>query len=135
MTEGEGHYLGTEIDGKWYRRFMAPGFFARGKGRWRIADGGLYFKRIMLREELCIPFPAVTGVRRGAWHSGQWLIRKVVVKVDWRHEGQDLCSGFVFGRTPEQAVQMASYIESQAARVCIDEGAPKSFKCGGMLCF
>jgi len=38
-----GHYPGTEIEGKWWKRYRAPGYFARGSGTFGCQDGELVF--------------------------------------------------------------------------------------------
>jgi hypothetical protein len=36
---GKAQYVGTEVDGRWWKRYRAAGFFARGNGSFRFADG------------------------------------------------------------------------------------------------
>ena len=40
-----GHYFGTEIGGKWWRRYREPGFFARGSGEFDVNAAGFQFRR------------------------------------------------------------------------------------------
>jgi hypothetical protein len=89
-----GHYLGTEVGGKWWRRYRAPGFFARGNGAWWFEEGELRFHRALTKETTRIPLRLVTGVSFGTRHAGQWHAGKPIVKVAWTLDGQQLSSGF-----------------------------------------
>ena len=42
----KGNYFGTEIDGKWWKRYRAKGFFARGNGEFTMDEEGIRFLRI-----------------------------------------------------------------------------------------
>lgn len=114
--EGHGHYMGTEIGAKWWRRYRGRDYFARGKGRWRIEDGQLVFKRLMLSGPVRIPLADVTGVRLGTWHSGQWAGGKPVIKILWRRQGLELCSGFVLAATRARALELAALLAAEAER-------------------
>mgnify|MGYP000283042842 CR=1 FL=1 len=61
MGKKPGSYLGTEIEGKWWKRYREAGFFARGNGEWWIENGALCFRRQLTRTPLVIPFDEVTG--------------------------------------------------------------------------
>jgi len=116
MLRGKGRYLGTEMDGKWYRRYRAEGFFVRGSGEWWLTPGSFCFKRRLLTTPMEIPFEALLAVRTGAWHAGQWVIRPLVVKLDWELDGRCLSSGYVFSKTHEGTRQMAAHLDSLASR-------------------
>ena len=113
---GPGHYMGTEIDAKWWRRYRGKGCFARGKGHWRLEDGVFVFKRLLLSDPVRIPMADVFEVRMGTWHSGQWAGGKPVVKLLWRREGLDLCSGFLFHREHGRCLQLAGMLAVEAQR-------------------
>lgn len=95
--ERAGHYFGTELGGKWWKRYRAPGFSARGNGASWFEDGELRFHRALTKETTRIPLRLVTGVSFGTWHAGQWNAGRPVVKVAWTLDGQQLSSGFGFG--------------------------------------
>lgn len=103
MKEGlPGHYLGTEIDGKWWRRYRRDRMFARGNGTWRQDATALHFKRFFLKS-FAIPFAAVTDVQLGKWHAGRWAAGYPVIKLIWRKDGLCLGSGFVLTRSLDEA--------------------------------
>lgn len=108
-----GSYLGTEKDGRWWKRYRARGFFARGKGELWLEDGAICFRRLLTRTPLRIPFERITGVILGRWHSGRWMIRERAIKVQWRADGEQLSSGFVLGRTEEHAREAASRLRER----------------------
>lgn len=107
-----GHYFGTEVGGRWWRRYKAPGFFARGNGGWWFEEGELRFQRALTKEITRIPLALVTAVSFGTWHAGQWNAGRPVVKVAWTLDGQRLSSGFGFGDR-ESAEAFAAEIESR----------------------
>jgi hypothetical protein len=91
-----GHYFGTEVGGKWWKRYRAPGFTARGNGSYWFEDDELRFHRALTKATTRIPLQLVTGVTFGTWHAGQWNGGKPVVKVAWELDGRQLSSGFGF---------------------------------------
>ncbi|MEW6440622.1 MAG: hypothetical protein AB1640_06740 [bacterium] len=101
MDTRVGSYLGTEIGGKWWKRFRRDGFFARGNGEYWLDDRALCFRRYLTKAPLIIPFEKMTGLRLGTWHAGKWVLGKPILKVLWRHEGQELSSGFYVSKADE----------------------------------
>jgi hypothetical protein len=106
-----GSYLGTEIDGKWWKRYKEHHFFARGLGEWRFTDQGFSFQRALTRAPLIIPYHLVTTIGTGTWHAGQWLMGRTLVKVYWSQEGLSLCSGFFVSRLNEETQRFALELE------------------------
>jgi hypothetical protein len=90
-------YAGTEVGGKWWKRYRAPGFFARGNGAYWFEDGEIRFHRALTKETTRIPLGLVTDVSIGTWHAGQWHAGKPIVKVAWTKDSEQLSSGFGFG--------------------------------------
>ena len=43
-------YVGTQIGDRWWKRYRAPGFFVRGRGRYWFEDGELRFHRELTKE-------------------------------------------------------------------------------------
>jgi len=107
------HYFGTEIDGKWSKRYRAPGFSARGNGSYWFEEGELRFHRFLTRNLTRIPLALVTGVSFGTRHAGQSNAGRPVVKVAWTLDGQELSSGFGFR---DQASADAFAIEIETSR-------------------
>jgi hypothetical protein len=105
-------YVGTEIGGKWWKRYRAPGFFARGNGAYWFEDGEIRFHRALTSQTTRIPLALVSGVSIGTWHAGAWLAGKPVVKVAWSKDGEPLSSGFGFGDRPS-AEAFAAEVESR----------------------
>lgn len=97
-----GHYLGTEIDEKWWKRYRKNKFLARGKGEYWIKHETLYFHRYLTKEPIEIPVSKIIDVRIGKSHAGQWLLRSPVLKLIWENDGMKLSSGFIFSRNKEE---------------------------------
>jgi hypothetical protein len=93
-----GHYLGTEIDEKWWRRYSRDGLLARGVGDYWIGDSAFFFRRYLTRAPMMIRFEDMLGVKLGTWHAGRWAGGAPVVKILWNKAGACLSSGFVLSR-------------------------------------
>jgi len=100
MEEG-GHYFGTEIDGKWWKRYRRGHMFARGKGVYWYDAEAFYFLKLLTKTPMVIPFARMTGFETGKWHAGQWAGGKRVLKILWESDGQCLSSGFTVSGEPE----------------------------------
>lgn len=110
-----GHYLGTVVDGVWYRRYRKHGLFARGLGRFWCEAGCLHFRRYLIRRPVIIPLQSVTRVALTAWHAGRWSgVRRIIVLV-WTKEGQELHSGFVLTSAQREVPDAVAWIESEIA--------------------
>jgi hypothetical protein len=94
---GIGSYLGTEMSGRWWKRYRAPGFFVRGRGRFWFEGGELRFHRDLTKELTRIPLDRVRDVSIGTWHAGKWFAGRPIVKLEWERDGERLSSGFGFG--------------------------------------
>jgi hypothetical protein len=107
MQGRRGHYLGTEVEGAWYRRYRKRGWLARGLGEYWIEDETLHFRRYMTSTLLKIPLWQVKSVQLGSWHAGRWVAGKRAIKLVWQEQGTLLSSGFVLTRTAAAAVEQA----------------------------
>lgn len=120
-------YVGTELNGKWWKRYRRDGFFVRGNGTYALEDDAFTFKRLLLKEPLRIPYSAITGVGQGTWHAGKWLAGRPIVKIDWTGpDGSALSSGFGFA-TQEMAERLTRQLNDRLAkrsRPSISDTAP-----------
>lgn len=98
MQHRRGHYLGTEIDGKWWKRYTRQKLFARGLGEYWYDREALCFRRYLTRTPIRIPFEKVVALRTGRWHAGRWAGTCTVIKFVWSQDGLALSSGFVLAR-------------------------------------
>jgi hypothetical protein len=112
MGKKPGSYLGTEIEGKWWKRYREDGFFARGNGEWWIENGALCFRRLMTRTPLVIPFDEVTEVKIGTWHAGRWILGRPIFKILWSRKGLRLSSGFYLEGDRRRAMELLGIFES-----------------------
>lgn len=108
-----GHYLGTEVDERWWRRYAEGGFLARGMGTWWLDDAAFRFHRKLTGAPLAIAFADVLEVRLGRWHAGKWAGGAPVVKVVWAKDSVRLSAGFVVGRDLREAEALAREIRSR----------------------
>ena len=115
MEERRGHYLGTEIDGRWYKRYRQDGLFARGLGDYWIEGDVLRFRRYLTREPLSISLRRVQSVEIGNWHAGRWVGAKRAIKLIWDNQGKVLSSGFVFTKTAAEAEKQAGELRDLIA--------------------
>jgi hypothetical protein len=128
MEKKRGHYLGTEIEGKWWRRYMRDGFWARGNGEYWYDEGAFYFRRYLTRDPLSIPLSRLREVQLGRWHAGRWAWGAPIVKLIWEHDGLSLISGFVLSREESQAQQMVQDLERQVALLAQDRDAEQPLR-------
>jgi hypothetical protein len=112
-TPRKGHYLGTEIDGKWWRRFHKLRLFARGNGMYWWNERALYFRRYLTRRPIEIPFAMVHQIETGHWHAGRWCAGQTVVKLIWEYEGQRLSSGFVLAKDRAANAQLITALRAR----------------------
>ena len=101
-VQSKGHYLGTEIDASWWRRYKKDNYFMRGTGVYWLDDENLYFLRHLTEEPITIPFSKLQKITMGSWHAGKWTGRPIV-KVHWTNEGKELCSGFAVSKNKDIA--------------------------------
>jgi hypothetical protein len=111
-NERSGHYLGTTIAGKWWRRCSRDGLLARGIGEFWIDPSALFFRRYLTKVPIVISFSDVLDVKVGKWHSGRWAGGAPVVKVVWNKAGNDLSSGFVLSRDARETEVLVQEIRS-----------------------
>ena len=95
MEKKRGLYLGTEIDGKWWRRYTKDGFFCRGNGEYWYDDQGFYFLRSYFKQPIFIAFSTVSEAKTGKFHSGKWCFGAPILKIIWKKDNLLLSSGFV----------------------------------------
>lgn len=112
IEKKRGHYLGTEIDEKWWCRYGNNGFLARGLGEYWLENTALYFHRHLTKEPIVIPLIYVVEVKLGKWHSGSWAGGKPVVKIIWEKDHKKLCSGFILSPNKKEAEIMAEKIRA-----------------------
>lgn len=95
---GVGHYVGTTVDGKWWKRYRGRNFFARGNGEYELdaGRGELRFRRYLTREPIVLPLDRLEDVTVSTWHAGKWCFGRPVVVLHWREEARTLSSGFLF---------------------------------------
>jgi len=98
IEKKRGHYLGTEIDGKWWRRYAKDGLLARGIGDFGMDESAFFFRRYLTDAPIVIAFRDVLDVKVGKWHSGKWAGGQPVVKIIWQKAENRLSSGFVLSR-------------------------------------
>lgn len=112
----KGHYFGTVIDEKWWRRYRAPGYFARGSGEFDLDAGGIHFKRKLATEPLLIRWDELTSARLGKWHAGQWGSRNPVLKVAFNRDDLSLSAGFALSRDWSEMEKLATDINNRVWR-------------------
>lgn len=94
-NEKNGHYLGTEINEKWWRRYSRNKMLARGKGNYWYDDNSFFFLRILTNNPISISFSDIVEFKVGKWHAGKWGNGKPILKIIWFDNTQKLSSGFI----------------------------------------
>ena len=112
----KGHYLGTEIDEKWWKRYKKDKFFARGNGEYWIDDNALYFRRYLTKHPIVIPFTKFIDVKIGRSHAGRWLLGSRVLKLIWEKDGMKLSSGFIISRNQQETEAVMADLKRRCSR-------------------
>ncbi|MEM2899527.1 MAG: hypothetical protein QXT63_01935 [Thermoplasmata archaeon] len=111
----KGVYVGTTIDGKWWKRYTRDGFFMRGAGLGEVRNDGFYFRRYLIKKPLFILYSDMIGISLGDWHGGKWAAGRLILKIEWKKEGKEdkkLCSGFLF-EDDDNTRKVNEYIEKK----------------------
>jgi hypothetical protein len=116
MDKQSGHYLGTEIDEQWWRRFHGEGFFARGNGTYWLDETALFFHRYLTSNPLRIPYDHIKGIEIGTWHAGRWNLGRPIVKVHWKKDSHLLSSGFVIATSQDETGSFVEALSQKLAR-------------------
>jgi hypothetical protein len=98
----KGHYLGTEIEKKWWKRYKRDKFFARGNGEYWFDDVAFYFQRYLTKHLIEIPLQKVMNLEIGKSHAGRLLFGQRVLKMIWEKDGMILSSGFIVARNQQE---------------------------------
>jgi hypothetical protein len=94
INETTEKYLGTEINGKCWKRYRKNKMFTRGDGKFYADDKMIYFHRLLTNDPISIDIKDITGYSMAKWHSGKWMMGYHVLKVNWQKDGLVLSSGF-----------------------------------------
>lgn len=113
----DANYMGTELDGRWWKPYRGGGFFVKGLGEGRIEGDALVFMRALGKTPFRIPLSRIETVVTGSWHRGQYGGKDRVVKVSWNDNGHRLVSGFAF-KSKERAEDLGKTLRerSESAR-------------------
>lgn len=111
MDKKRGSYLGTEIEEKWWKRYMKHRLFARGNGEYWVGTEGFYFRRHLTREPILIPFGDILEIKLGNWHAGRWCMGKCILKIVWRKDGRLLSSGFLVSKDEAEVLNLKAELE------------------------
>lgn len=109
----KGNYFGTEIDGKWWKRYRAPGLFARGNGEFAMDDEGIHFRRLLTKEPLTISWTEARSVTLGKGHAGRWAMGRPILKIAFERDGSDLTAGFYLSSDWSEMKQLAADLNAK----------------------
>jgi hypothetical protein len=123
MDRRRGHYLGTEIDEKWWKRYAKEGLFARGNGEYWFDDEAFYFLRYLTRDPIVITFNKVSDLKVGTWHCGRWAWGNPIVRFFWSHQGQSLSSGFILSYEKAEVQRLVDEIGQRVSFPISESGA------------
>jgi hypothetical protein len=118
MQKRRGHYLGTEVEGRWWRRYTTPPFFARGSGRYWYDDRAFYFGRYLTQVPLEIALERIQEIEIGRWHAGRWAWGMPIVKLIWVNDGLSLSSGFVLSGSESSTREVIQELEQRGRQAC-----------------
>ena len=80
MDKNKGLYLGTDMNGCWWKRYKKNKMFARGSGEYWFDNEKFYFLRYLFTDPITIPFQQVSEIKTGKFHCGRWQWGRVAWK-------------------------------------------------------
>ena len=111
-----GLYLGTEIDEKWWKRYVKDKMLARGNGTYWYDDSAFYFLRYLTSEPIVIPLKDIQQFKTGKWHSGRWCLGYKVLKIIWKKDGMTLSSGFFISKKDGDIEKIISELKKRMSK-------------------
>ena len=106
LHQRKGHYLGTVIDEKWWKRYKKDKLFARGNGKYWYDGDSFYFLRYLTKQPIQIPLRKIIRFEIGKSHAGRWLFKQKVLKMIWQKDGLLLSSGFIVARNRQETEEV-----------------------------
>ena len=95
LSKQKGHYLGSEINEIWWKRYTKDRLFARGVGEYWYDDSAFYFRRYLTKTPIVLNYADIIELKTGYWHAGKWGAGRPILKIIWQHKGIRLSSGFL----------------------------------------
>ncbi len=92
MQTKVGLYVGTEVEGRWWRRYTG-GASLRGATAACGRTGGP--SRYLTADALHSTWSLVHSIQSGAFHSGRWAWGLPIIKVHWKANDESLSFGFM----------------------------------------
>lgn len=112
-SEGKGHYFGTEINEKWWKRYSNNKMLARGKGNFWYDNTSFSFLRLLTKDAISILFEDIVEFKIGKWHAGQWGAGKPILKIVWLRNNQRLSSGFMIDNDEKNVIDLINRLKVQ----------------------
>ena len=107
--------MGTDIDGKWWKRYKKEGFFARGNGRYGYDNSAFYFYKYPKDKPIVIPFEDIVGFETGTWHAGRWGAGLPILKIIWKNDSYLLGSGFILSKNKDETEKIISELQYKSS--------------------
>ena len=107
----KGHYLGTIIDEKWWKRYKKDKLFARGNGKYWYDETTFYFLRYLTKQPIQIPLHNIIRFEIGKSHAGRWRFKQNVLKIIWEKDSLLLSSGFIVARDRPETEMVLSALK------------------------
>lgn len=112
----KGNYFGTVRDGKWWRRYYARGFFARGNGELELNDEGIKFTRTLTRNPLTIRWDEAHHAALGQAHAGRSGLGRPILKIDFERAGATgLSAGFFLSADWDEMERFVGFLNRRIA--------------------
>lgn len=111
----QGGYFGTEVDGKWWKRYKGRAFFARGNGEFWMDDDGIHFRKLLTERPLTIRWHEMTDADLSRTHAGRWATGRPILQVMFQRDGHDLVAGFLLSRNWDDMEELASDLRRKIA--------------------
>ncbi|MEA2001633.1 MAG: hypothetical protein U9N84_07080 [Actinomycetota bacterium] len=112
-----GSYYGTEVDGKWWKRYRGKGFFTRGGGDYWMDETGFHFRKMLTATPFTIGWDEMVSVRIGKSHAGRWGFGRPLLTIEFSSDARPLCAGFYLTSEWSQMEQIAGDISTKLSHL------------------
>jgi hypothetical protein len=115
MRAKAGWHVGTEMGGRWWRRYADRAFSIRGFGHLWSDKRGLYFHRWLTGEPPSLSDSQLESIASGAFHAGRWAWGLPIFKVRWRGNGEGRSSGCLLSGDRAARLETLDLLRSEHA--------------------
>lgn len=114
IQKKHGHYLGTRVEHKWWWRYTQGGFLTRGKGKYWIKDGLLFFQHHNSQQTISLPLHKLSEIK--ICPCGGQTGGIPIIKLVWEKDGRWLSSSFALTGLVDTSNNLLTNLRTEGLR-------------------